>query len=181
MTKDLEIINSTLIKEADDILYKLGLMNVLGKFGNPHVSGSYLLKMMTWRDLDIYLESNTIKEEDFFELGKELSIRLKPSRMNYRNELLGKTPNLPNGLYWGVYTNLFQQHWKIDIWAIDSKEYQNKRSESQKLSEMIDSAKRKTILQLKSQLDHHPKYRRDLYSVIISCCYERQHRVTQSI
>ncbi|MBS4220285.1 hypothetical protein KHA96_18445 [Bacillus sp. FJAT-49711] len=167
MSNDIEDLNLMITREANEILYTLGLFNILKKYGNPHISGSYLLKMMTWRDLDIYLESDRMNDELFFELGKEISINLKPAKMSFRNELIGRTPHLPKGLYWGVYTTFFGQQWKIDIWAISSREFQKKLSEFEKLYSQIDSIKRKRILDLKSQLHSHHKYRKVFFSVDI--------------
>jgi len=88
-------LNQEILKEAEEILYGLELFDILKKYGNPIVSGSYLLKLMTWRDLDIYLETDSIGTEDFFSLGKVISTKLNPSKMSFRNELIGKTPHLP--------------------------------------------------------------------------------------
>ncbi|WP_163579211.1 hypothetical protein [Gracilibacillus saliphilus] len=167
MSKNLETLNDCIFGEVNKILYTLGLYDTLQKFGNPQVSGSYSLKMMTWRDLDIYLESDTISNKEFFDLGKEISLLLSPSKMSYRNELIGKTPHLPNGLYWGVHTNLFGQRWKIDISAIGPGEVKEKQNEVEKLKDRIDNAKRKSILSLKNQLHSNPKYRKKFFSVDI--------------
>ncbi len=69
----------------------------------------------------------------FFELGKDISIRLTPSKMSFRNELIGKTHHLPNGLYWGVHTYLFGHQWKIDIWAIGSEEIKQKQKKIKRI------------------------------------------------
>lgn len=167
MSLDLDTLNEIILNEADEILYEFGLYDSLKKFGNPQVSGSYLLKLMTWRDLDIYLESESIDNETFFELGKEISIKLNPSKMSFRNELIGKTPHLPKGLYWGVHTNHFDQKWKIDIWAIDSEEVKQKQSGVEELMFKIDNYKRRSILELKNQLHSHPLYRKTFFSVDI--------------
>ncbi len=164
---DLEKLNEKILKEADEILYELGLNDSLKKFGNPYVSGSYLLKLMTWRDLDIYLESEAMDNETFFELGKEISIKLHPSKMSFRNELIGNTPHLPKGLYWGVHTNFFDQKWKIDIWAINSEEVKQKQSGVEKLKSKIDKYNRQSILELKNQLHSHPLYRKIVFSIDI--------------
>jgi hypothetical protein len=164
---DLHKLNEKILKEADEILYEFGLYDSLKKFGNPQVSGSYLLKLMTWRDLDIYLESETIDNETFFELGKEITMKLNPSKMSFRNELIGKTPHLPKGLYWGVHTKLFDQQWKIDIWAIDSEEVKQKQGGVEELKSKIDKYKRQSILELKNQLHSHPLYRKTFFSVDI--------------
>ena len=51
----LETQNTRLVGEADTILYDLGLYEVLEKYGEVVVTGSYSLSTMTWRDLDIYI------------------------------------------------------------------------------------------------------------------------------
>ena len=50
-------LNEELKTEADELLYKKGVFDLLQKYGTPHVTGSYFLNLMTWRDLDIYLET----------------------------------------------------------------------------------------------------------------------------
>ena len=167
MSIDLEKLNTAILDEANEILYTLGLYDSLKKYGNPQVSGSYSLKLMTWRDLDIYLESDTSNNDSFFELGKEISIKLKPSKMIFRNEFIGKTPHLPNGLYWGIYSVLNGQQWKIDIWAIDSEEIQKKQNDVEEIKKQLDNNKRKSILELKSELHSHSKYRKEFFSIDI--------------
>lgn len=41
MDVDLETLNETILDEANEILYTLGLYDALKKLGNPQVSGSY--------------------------------------------------------------------------------------------------------------------------------------------
>ncbi|WLR42273.1 hypothetical protein LC087_16335 [Bacillus carboniphilus] len=163
----LEENNKKIIREANEILYTLGLHDLLKKFSNPHVSGSYHLKIMTWRDLDIYLVSDTINNDNFFELGKEISHMLEPSKMSFRNEMIGKTPHLPKGLYWGVHTSLFEQQWKIDIWSIDAKEFNEKQYVTEEIKIQLHDTNRNTILELKNLLHDHPKYRKVFFSVDI--------------
>lgn len=167
MSLVLDELNNKILDEAEQILYEFGLYDSLMKFGNPHVSGSYLMKLMTWRDLDIYLEMDSIDTDTFFELGKEISTKLNPSKMSFRNELIGKTQHLPIGLYWGVHTNLFNQKWKIDIWAIDSETVNQKQSEVEGMKVKIDKSKRNIILELKNILHNHPLYRKTFFSIDI--------------
>ncbi|WP_282139199.1 hypothetical protein [Rossellomorea aquimaris] len=167
MSLKLNELNQEILNEAEEILYGLELFDILKKYGNPIVSGSYLLKLMTWRDLDIYLETDSIGTEDFFSLGKEISTKLNPSKMSFRNELIGKTPHLPKGLYWGVHTNLFNQQWKIDIWAVESEEVKQKQSGIEEIQFKIDNPKRQLILELKSHLHRHSLYRKTFFSVDI--------------
>src|SRR5213075_179131 len=72
MRDDLILLNEQLHEEADDILDKKGLRKILDRYGILHVTGSYSLGLMTWRDLDIYLEAEGLTEQTFFELGKDI-------------------------------------------------------------------------------------------------------------
>ena len=160
----LEILNQKILNEADEILYRYELYDLLKKYGKPFITGSYLLKLMTWRDLDIYLKLDSMNSEKFFELGNEIMIKLDSHKMNYRNELLAKTPHLPKGLYWGIHTMLFDEKWKIDIWGIDSEQYKQKLTDIKDISTNINGIHRNSILSLKSQLHSHPLYRKKFFS-----------------
>jgi hypothetical protein len=41
--------------EADAFLERHRVLDLLRCYGTPHISGSYAMQLMTWRDLDIYL------------------------------------------------------------------------------------------------------------------------------
>src|SRR4051794_17411125 len=119
MNENLEDLNLSIKTEADEILLEKGLLNILNCFGIPHITGSYSLGLMTWRDLDVYLEVDNFSETDFFLLGSKICSVFTPIKMSFRNELLAKTKGLPSGLYWGVYLgNERAGAWKIDIWAV---------------------------------------------------------------
>jgi hypothetical protein len=158
-------LNAAIKKEAGEILYEKGLLNILNLFGKPHISGSYALDLMTWRDLDIYLEADTISETEFFKLGGKICSAFNPVKMSFRNELIAKTKNLPKGLYWGIYLgNEREGAWKIDVWAV-------KPAESKRLIEYCTAIKQKLtpatilrILDIKSQCWKEPEYRRSYSS-----------------
>lgn len=163
-----EKLNLTLISEANTILNDYNLLKILEKFGTPHIHGSYSLQLMTWRDLDIYLENDSINLKNFFNLGLDIAKKLKPHRMHFRNELINETPNLPKGLYWGIYTKLtFRELWKIDIWAMDSKQIIDYLEKFQELKFKITENNRSTILKIKSYFCKHPEYRKSFYSLDI--------------
>jgi hypothetical protein len=121
MSNSLIALNQLIKAEADVLLSEKGLLQILNSFGKPHITGSYSLDLMTWRDLDIYLEVNNLSEADFFNLGSQICTTLTPVKMSFRNELLAKTKGLPAGWYWGVYLgNERAGGWKIDIWAVSN-------------------------------------------------------------
>ena len=164
----LEELNSALVSEANKILYDYGLLQILSKYGKPIMQGSYVLNLMAWRDLDIHLENDEIDIKDFFKLGSEIATKLKPHRMSFRNELVGKTNNLPKGLYWGIYVQLeFPAEWKIDVWAIDSDQTKIHCKELENLKRKISVENKPIILMIKNRYYNHPKYRKDFYSTDI--------------
>lgn len=169
----LEKLNSILMAEANEILHKYGLLHLLNKYGTPIVTGSYSLELMTWRDLDINLEIDKISEADFFELGKEILLTLKPESMHFRNEFIAKTAGLPIGLYWGIYTALrFPKVWKIDLWAMDSPQVTLQQKTLNDLKSKITNDTRPIILMIKNHFCKHPEYRRgfnsmDIYNAVI--------------
>ena len=180
MREDLSQLNLKIRKEADSILYTQGLKLILDDYGTAHVSGSYELNLMTWRDLDIYLESN-ISEEQFFEMGNKLAQLLKPVKMSFRNERIARTKGLPNGLYWGIYLgNERAGSWKIDIWAVDTKELESLLEYRNKIKNRLTETTRKRILDIKSQCWQNPKYRKsftstDIYDAVLDdgiSCYD---------
>lgn len=153
--------NLLLKDEANNLVYKMGLSTVLESFGKIHISGSYALDLMTWRDLDIYLETDLISEQRFFQLGGELNAMLSPLRMHFRNERNAKTDGLPDGLYWGIYLGDERQGaWKIDVWAVCEKELDRLIKYCEAIREQLDDTSSSTILSIKSQCWQDPEYRR---------------------
>ena len=143
--------NSKLVSEANVILHDYGLLELLSEYGKPVVQGSYSLNLMTWRDLDIHLEIDKPTVEGFFRLGMEIATKLKPRRMSLRNELASDNPDIPRGLYWGIYTKLaFPEMWKIDIFAMNSKQFAYNAKRSEDLKAKITEENRPTILRIKT-------------------------------
>jgi hypothetical protein len=170
---DLLNLNKLIKQEADKILFDKGLLGILGSFGTPHISGSYLLDLMTWRDLDIYLEVDSFSETDFFELGSKICTALEPVKMSFRNELIGKTKGLPAGLYWGIYLgNERAGAWKIDVWAVNASEYQRLNNFCTGIKQKLTHEAVTKILAIKSQCWKDPEYRRsysslDIYTAVL--------------
>lgn len=152
--------NKRIRDEADEILHDRNLLQIVQAYGKTYVSGSYALDLMTWRDLDIYLDEDFISEERFFQLGSQLCAALSPVRMQFRNERIAKTKGLPQGLYWGIYLgNEREGAWKIDIWAITSKECERLLNYCQAIKEQLNDSVSGTILSIKSQCWQDPQYR----------------------
>lgn len=167
-------LNKTIKKEANQILHEKKLFDILTAFGNPHLSGSYSLDLMTWRDLDIYLEVEEMTEEEFFWLGTKICKTLSPLRMHFRNEKLAKSEGLPNGLYWGIYLGDERKGaWKIDIWAISTVECKRLVNYCKNIKQQLDASTISSILEIKSQCWQDPEYRRsygsgEIYDAVLN-------------
>ena len=83
--------------EADRLLAS-GLRRVLDAYGDVHVVGSYALRLMVWRDLDVHIVRSDLRVGPFFDLGAQIAGVLAPGRMHFRNEIVMGTADLPRGL-----------------------------------------------------------------------------------
>ena len=173
MTEALIEIDESIRREADEILKGRGLLEILNEYGTPYLTGSYALQLMTWRDLDIYLEADNIREQVFFELGGRLASALRPTRMSFRNERIAETEGLPHGLYWGIYQgNEREGAWKIDIWAVTPSQRMKLTDYCDSLAKQITPKVRLSILRIKSHCWQDPEYRRsfssqDIYRAVL--------------
>ena len=165
-------VDAGLRAEADALLDK-GLREVLATYGEAHVVGSYSMKLMAWRDLDVHLVMQPLDRKTFFELGGRLAALLTPERVHYRDETEGRSAGLPNGLYWGVYLGDERQGaWKLDIWATDARGLDRVVSYCRGIERRLSVSTRETILMIKSQCWQHAEYRRsfasgDIYEAVL--------------
>ena len=170
--QNLLTIDAELRAEADRLL-ALGLRTVLDSYGDVHVVGSYALRLMVWRDLDIHVVRPDSHPRDFFNLGGKLAELLKPAKMHYRDEFVMQTPDLPRGLYWGIYLGDERKGaWKIDIWASDEKGFQAATRHDAWLRPALTDDVRANILRIKSAVWTDPRYRKsfsslDVYRAVI--------------
>ena len=173
MDKTIPDINQLIKNEADDILYRQELFSILSSHGVPYITGSYALNLMTWRDLDIYIQKENMSEVEFFQLGTEINKHFHPVKMSYRNERITQTKGLPTGLYWGIYFgNERKDAWKIDIWAVNEKECRKLLKYCDDIAAKLTPFSKQIILTIKSYCWQDPEYRRsytskDIYAAIL--------------
>lgn len=149
-------------KEADVILSKLNLLEFLSKFGNAKVVGSYALGLMTWKDIDIDLAVDELKEEDYFQTVQYLFSNPEIKRLvlsdnrNLSENL--KMQGIPESMYLGVFAKAEDgDEWKMDVRFVkDSLVRAEKYIEE--IKSQLDNEKREIILEIKSAVCEHPKY-----------------------
>lgn len=165
-------VDAELRDEADRLLDS-GLRDLLEAFGEVHITGSYVLELMTWRDLDIHIVRDDLDQTAFFKLGRDVAALLRPHRMHFRDETVARTAGLPRGLYWGVYLGDERKGaWKIDIWTTSRADFEPSRRFNARLLERLTRERRETILTIKSACWQDPEYRRgfssgDIYEAVL--------------
>lgn len=158
--------------EADRLL-ESGLRDLLDAFGEVHITGSYVLELMTWRDLDIHIVREDLDQSAFFRLGRDIAALLRPHRMHFRDETIVRTSGLPRGLYWGVYLGDERAGaWKIDVWTTSRADFEPSRRFTARLLERLTPERRETILAIKSACWRDPDYRKgfssaDIYNAVL--------------
>ena len=167
--KALEKVNVSLKAEADKILHERGLIKILGKFGTTFVTGSYALKLMLRRDLDINIAADNMTVKMFFKMGGEIAAALNPARILYINEYVVQHPRLPLGYYLGVHMGRIEdpEQWNIDIWSMDTVQFLKNKQIITDLESLINTDKRAIILDIKHKSLGHPWYQRSFFSMDI--------------
>jgi hypothetical protein len=151
--------------EADALLQGRRVLDILRRFGTPHVSGSYAMRLMTWRDLDIYLEMPRCDTGAFLELGRELGEALAPRKLSFTDHLhFPATEGLP-GLYWGLRTDdLSRGGWKLDVWGVEPSVCAERLAYCESLMARMTADARRSILAIKHALCRLPEYRKSITS-----------------
>jgi hypothetical protein len=98
MTPEITESDEALRREADGLL-DAGLRDTIATYGEVHIIGSYALRVMTWRDLDIHVVRDPPDLAGFFALGGAIAALLEPHRMHFRDERRVGTAGLPRGSY----------------------------------------------------------------------------------
>ena len=165
--------DSTDIRAEADRILRSGLRSILDRHGAVHIVGSYVLGLMTWRDLDIHVVRENLDIRAFFDLGGDLAGLLKPHRMHFRDESTVATAGLPRGFYWGIYLGDERSGaWKIDIWQTNQHAFDVVRRFGEALSARLNVMNRAVIIEIKAACWHHPEYRRgftsaDVYEAVL--------------
>lgn len=165
---DIASLTRQLHHEATDLIHQTALREALSEVGDATIGGSYTLGLLTWRDLDCHVLLPGLDLGRCFTLGRTLAERLRPRRMNFRDERPGDEPTLPIGLYWGLHDVPGSQGtWKVDVWLVEQREFDRINHYHRDLQQRLDDNSRATILRLKSECCAHPLYRREFFSTDI--------------
>ncbi|MHC4886218.1 MAG: hypothetical protein ACYTGH_14165 [Planctomycetota bacterium] len=153
MARDLDADEVRLRVDADDLLDRQGLRAVLAEAGHVEPAGSYLMRCMGTRVLDLYLQVEPLLEEPFFALGGRLSSHLVPLSMTFRNSRLNAAVNEPRGLQWHVFLGEPESlgAWQVRVTAMERYEYDDRMGFTIQLHDRMSPAHRLHILAILAQ------------------------------
>lgn len=91
------------LEQANHILYDLGLLNELNKYGKAHIIGSVRMNLMAWNDLDIDVKNDSMSLEKLHQLTNYILNNFNPTFLDvflvfiyllcYKNKLFDKNIN----------------------------------------------------------------------------------------
>ena len=138
----------TIYEKADELIYKSGLFSLLNKYGDTFIVGSYRTKMMTWNDLDFYIDNSKFNLSLYYNLVGNVLNKMKPSRFD---GLFNIEKNL---IFIGFETNIFGERWNIDIWLKSREEIEASLLSEDKLMRLVEERPecKKVILEIKQEL-----------------------------
>jgi tRNA splicing endonuclease len=134
---------SRLRQEADLVLQKVGVYDILRPHGRIVPTGSYFLDVMVYPDIDLMMSRVSI--EQLFQIGGRLASSDLVFEVVFAKS---RDAELPGGLYlkpridygdWG-------RPWKIDIWSLDDPVIDQKMEPMARFkSEMVDPIREQII------------------------------------
>lgn len=167
--QDLLKYEESIRKEADSILFDGGLKDLISRYGRVEMAGSYPLKMMYKKDLDITLVAPTLQPQKFFELGGKIAEHLNSYFLYYHNTRIKELPRRPvNSLYFGISFN----DWKIDLWVTSEEWWSESKQYMNNILEKLTDEKKKVILEIKKEFSNSSDYGRkfnsnNVYSAVL--------------
>ncbi len=138
--------SAKLRKEAEELLETIELGTLCAPIGKITPTGSYMLDLMVYPDIDLYLPPATPRQ--LFEIVATLAEKHPVIRVNFLN---GGPNELADALYIKpvIAVGNWERPWKIDIWAADTDFILRKTAELQKLAHKMTPQQRNLILEYK--------------------------------
>jgi len=153
--------------EADKMLEESGLGRILKEEGY-HPVGSYVMRTMTWRDLDFEREVEGCNWRQHWELGKKLS-KNKWVWSAHAVNAYTDPRQTDDGYYWGLRAVCpgEKDYWKLDLWTARPGEFAKSAANRPLWENLLNEDRRYEILVIKEAVCMLPEYRNTMLSVHI--------------
>lgn len=166
---DLEKISKEIKKEAELFLKDFCLIDMLSKYGEVVVRGSYELDLMMDGDIDIYVINKKLDKKLAISALNEFVSKDEFRGYFFYNFVKRRKKGFPKGYYIGIKTKYKNRKWKLDIWFM--KEMDKCSDDFMKyVKKNLTDKKRKEILTEKFKIKNSikkPKTSFDVYSDVL--------------
>lgn len=153
------------IDQANHILYDLGLLNELNKYGKPHLIGSVKMNLMAWNDLDIDVENDSMLLDKLYLLTDYILNHFNPTWYEAKEEI-----NEQGNKVWfqGFEFYLDNELWNVDIWFLDKYTIEKTENYCNDISKKIENNEqlKTAIIKIKQELINGNLYSFDKYTSI---------------
>lgn len=151
------------LEQVNHILYDLGLLSELNKYGKPHLIGSVKMNLMAWNDLDIDVENDSMSLDKLYLLTNYILNHFNPTWYEAKEEI-----NEQGNRVWfhGFEFYLDDEFWNVDIWFLDKETIEKAEKYCDDISKKIEDNDRlkKAILEMKQELINRNLYSFDKYT-----------------
>ncbi|MBA2278834.1 hypothetical protein H0V99_00105 [Candidatus Saccharibacteria bacterium] len=140
-------------EEAEQLLTQTKLENLLAKFGQVNLDGSYAYNLMVDRDLDFGVAVRSVTPEIRAEIARTFASQSWAYSVNITDRVnFEPLSNLgaPRGLYLGLTIPFPIERWNIDVWFVVSEDLPQDNIAN--LVQNATSEQRSAILQIKYDL-----------------------------
>jgi hypothetical protein len=144
--------------EADKFLKESGLGKIIREEGF-HPVGSYVMKTMTWRDMDFERYDESPDWQEHWELGTKFAELKWVWRLAAINGY--QDPRTTDvGLYWGLRAGPpgEKNYWKLDLWTARREEFERSAPKRPLWESRLNDDTRYNILVIKEAICMLPEY-----------------------
>lgn len=132
--------------QAKEILESTKLLDILNKYGDVHMIGSFPLNIMYGPDIDILVETKNIKKSSL-EALQEIAEKSVFRKIEYGDFVNFPKTNRPSGYILVLKTEIGKVEWEIEVWFLDNASSQLEYQKQ--LGSKLTEQKRIEILQAK--------------------------------
>lgn len=97
-------------EKANCLIHDYGLLELLGKYGEVSIVGNYGMNIMTWNDLDFYIDKSSLNTANYYGLASEILEKFVPGHFD------GAFHMEKESAFLGFETSISGDRWNVDIW-----------------------------------------------------------------